>query len=271
MQLATAVVKDASVFLPVGLQRLPRIPAARTPTNQSGTYAFDLRQEIRSILTSGSGPCTFVAGHLDYLHQPLYPRFSELTRQERAAVLGAPVNSLQDLSLDWSYPVVPGDALGVYGWKLRHIQQLLAEEIEQTEFLDPAKGNRLILFSDHGNRSGLSEENFADPRYHRVVLATFGVAARDPTSPISLLDIPDLLGFRDPTRPGAADPVVEYTNGTPPEWSLLMGTANLISDGQVILDPQIVRAIGMRLRGYRPYASTAHSSPEQIGDSTATR
>ena len=258
MQLATAVVKDASVFLPVVLRIIPRIPGSRTPANQSGTYAFDLRREIRSILTSGSrsGSCTFAAGHLDYLHQPLYPRFSELTRQERAVVLGAPVDSLQDLSLDWQFPTVPQDALGVYEWKLRRIQVLLKEEIELTDFLDPGKRNRLIIFSDHGNRMGLSEENFHEPRYHRVVLATFGVDARDSNRPISLLDIPNLLGFEDPDRPGPADPVVEYANGTPGEWTYLMGTAKLESDGDVILDSRIVRGIGLRLRGYRPYAPT---------------
>jgi hypothetical protein len=256
MQLATAVVKDASVFLPVVLNKLPRIPGAGTPSNQASTYAFDLRKEFRSILTSSSGGCTFSAAHLSYLHEQVYPRFSDLTPDEAAKILTAPVDSLQDLSLDWQYPEIRSDALGVYQWKIRHLQRLLAEEIRQTGFLEPSKRNRLILFSDHGNRTGLTEENFIDPRYHRVIFATLGVPARDPRTPISLLDIPNLLGFEDPDRPGPADPVVEYANGTPAEWTYLMGTAKLASDGDVILDSRIVQGIGLRLRGYRPYAPT---------------
>jgi hypothetical protein len=136
---------------------------------------------------------------------------------------------------------------------MRRIQNILAQEIHATGFLEPSSGNRLVLFSDHGNRRALTDENFGRPQYHRVVFATFGVPARDPHLPISLLDIPELLGFADPTRPGPAQPIVEYTNAVESEWGLLMGTANLRPDGEIALDSAVVREIGKRLRGYEPY------------------
>ena len=75
------------------------------------------------------------------------------------------------------------------------------------------------MFSDHGARSGLSAANFGEARYSRVILATFGVPARYPRAPISLLDLGMLLGFRDVSRSDPADPVVEYTNvAVPGEW-----------------------------------------------------
>jgi hypothetical protein len=253
LQLATAGLKDASVFLPVALPLLPRIPGARTPANQSGTFAFDLRREIDAILTEGTSRCTFVAGHIDYLHQPLYPRYSDLTPSQRSIVHRSRVEALQDLSLDWQFPVIPGDELQLYSWKSRRLQDLLAQEIRATGYLEPSKKNRLVLFSDHGNRRALTGENFGKPQYHRVIFATFGIPARDPTLPISLLDISSMLGYSEPGRE-KADPIVEYTDVTGPEWKQLMRSAKLLFNGRVLLDPGIVRRAGERLRAFRPYS-----------------
>jgi len=254
LQLGTAELKNGSVFLPIALMLLPSIPTARTPANQSGTFAFDLRREIDEILTEGTGRCTFVAGHLDYLHQPLYPRYSDLTAKERTIVRGSRVEALEDLSLDWQFPVIAGDDLQLYSWKTKRLQRILAQELRATGFLDPSHRNRLVLFSDHGNRRGLTDENFGRVRYHRVIFVTFGVARRDPLLPISLLDISELVGFPDPSRPGPASPIVEYTNARGDEWRLLMQTARLHSNGEISLDPAILSQIGKRLRGYAPYA-----------------
>jgi hypothetical protein len=267
LQLGTAELKNGSVFLPVALPLLPPIPAARTPRNQSGTFAFDLRREVEAILTEGTGRCTLAAGHIDYLHQSAYPRYSDLTAAERSIVRGSRVDGLQDLSLDWQFPVIRGDDLRLYPWKVRRLQSILAQEIRATRFLEPSSRNRLVLFSDHGNRRALTDENFGRPQYHRVLLVTFGVPARDPLLPISLLDIPDLLGFGDPTRPGPSPPIVEYTNAKEDEWALLLGTANLRPDGEIALDRVVVREIGKRLRGYEPYAPTPAylRAPVEIG------
>lgn len=261
LQLGTAELKNGSVFLPIALPLLPPIPAARTPPNQSGTFAFDLRREIDAILTNGTGPCTFVAGHIDYLHQPLYPRYSDLTALERSIVRGSRVEALVDLSLDWQFPVIPGDQLELYGWKTRRLQMILAQEVRATGYLDPSGRNRLVLFSDHGNRRALTEENFGRPQYHRVIFATFGLPLREPLLPISLLDISELVGFPDPSRPGPAAPIVEYTNAMGSEWLHLLESARLRLDGEISLDPAIVEKIGKRLMAYEPYAQKPEYSP----------
>jgi hypothetical protein len=264
LQLGTAEVKNGSIFLPIFLPLLPPIPAARTPANQSGTFAFDLRREIDAILTEGTGRCTFVAGHIDYLHQPQYPRYSDLTASERSIVRRSQVQALQDLSLDWQFPVIPGDELRLYGWKTRMLQRVLAQEVQETGYLEPSGRNRLVLFSDHGNRRALRAENFGRPRYHRVIFATFGLPSREPLLPISLLDISELLGFPDPSRPGRAVPIVEYTNASGDEQRLLLRSARLRLDGEISLDPAIVKEIGKRLRGYEPYAPNPESFPSPV-------
>jgi hypothetical protein len=252
---ATAFVKDGSVFLPIVLPHLREIPGSIVPVNQSGTFAYSLRRDVRAAFTAGARDgCAFVATHLDYLHQGAYPGYSELDSSERRRVRGARAASIRDLSLHWQPPPIPGEPLGIELWKLRYLQRTLGEEIERTRFLDKSKGNRLVLFSDHGNRREITEANFGEPRYHRVLFATFGVPARDPRAPISLLDIAEMLGYADERRVGRADPIVEYVNATGEEWKRLQSSARLQSDGHVVLDPEIVRSIGERLQGYRPYA-----------------
>ena len=238
-------------------RRLPHIPGARTPPNQSGTYAFDVGAELRAVLTAGVGaPRSLVLAHLDYLHQARYPRFSVLTPTERVLVVAAPVRALRDLSLHWQYPDVEDEPLGLYAWKIRRVQQLVRDEVLASRFLDPAKGNSLVLFSDHGNRARLTLNTFTDARYHRVVLATFGVPSRDTEAPISLLDLGDMVGFPDASRPGPSPPVVEYTNVIGREWSELLRTASVRGRGEVILDCGILRALAERLRTRVVYPTT---------------
>ena len=261
LQLGTAEVKNGSIFLPIFLPLLPPIPAARTPANQSGTFAFDLRREIDAILTEGTGRCKLVAGHIDYLHQPLYPRYSDLTAAERSIVRGSRVEALEDLSLDWQFPVIPGDQLKLYDWKTRRLQNILAQEIRATGYFEPSGRNRLVLFSDHGNRRALTGANFGRSQYHRVIFATFGLPSREPLRPISLLDISELLGFPDRSRPGPAAQIVEYTNATGDEWRHLLKSAQWRLDGEISLDPAIVEKIGKRLLAYEPYAPKPQYSP----------
>lgn len=138
---------------------------------------------------------------------------------------------------------------------------ILAQEVRATGYLDPSGRNRLVLFSDHGNRRALTEENFGRPQYHRVIFATFGLPLREPLLPISLLDISELVGFPDPSRPGPAAPIVEYTNAMGSEWLHLLESARLRLDGEISLDPAIVEKIGKRLMAYEPYAQKPEYSP----------
>jgi hypothetical protein len=254
-QLATATLKNGSVYLAVLLPRLPRLPGAGTPPNQSGTFAFDVEAEMEAMLGAGAADRgSFVAGHLDYLHQPRYPGLSQLTPSERRRVLLSPSGATEDASLDWQYPGIPGDALGLYAWKVAAIQKMFVEAVDSTRFLSPGLGNRLILFSDHGSRKDLTEENFGQPRYWSVPLATFGVDGRGPEQPISLLDIPELLNLPDPARPGPATPAVEFAGILPAEAQQLAHATFLI-DGRVIPDPKIMAGIGKRIKEYRPFSA----------------
>ncbi len=256
-QLATATLKQNSVFLAVALPRLPAVPGARTPRNQSGTFAFDVSAELDDLLScpDGSGHC-FSAGHLDYLHQPLYPRFDELTAAERKVVLASRATSVQDLSFDWRYPSIPGDSLGLYRWKVGHVQQLVAGALRRTGFLDPARGNRLVLFSDHGSRRNLTNANFGNPVYWNVLLAAFGTGPRDASQPISLLEIAELLGLADPTRTAPDVPEVEYAdvgNEDLPALAPMFST-----DGRIFLDPRALARIREHMKGYRPFNSAPY-------------
>jgi hypothetical protein len=178
-----------------------------------------------------------------------------MTARERGAVRSARVGAVKDMTLDWQPPLVSGDPIGIERWKLAYVQRVLVDELTRTGFLSPEKENRLVLFSDHGNRRGINDDNFGEPRYHRVIFATLGVPARDPREPVSLLDIPGMLGVEDPARPGKADPVVEYTNATSDEWRTLMKSARLRANGRISLYPAIVGSIGSRLRAFAPYSS----------------
>ncbi len=261
-QIATARLKDATIFLPVVLPHLPPIPGAGTPANQSGTFAFSVRAEVDAILTAGGGTRrSLVAAHLDYLHQGRYPAFEALSADERSRVRAAQVEAVRDLSLHWQYPSVPGEPLGIYGWKIGRVQQLIVEELERTHFLDPAKDNRLVLFSDHGNRSGMSLGNFGEPRYHKVVLAAFGIPDADPAAPISLVDLSGLLGFPDPSRPDPTAPIVEYTNVERGEWSQLLRTSSVSASGEINVEPEMLGVLGQRMRAFSPWTSGATYLP----------
>jgi len=261
LQLATAALKDSSVLLPVVLPRLPRLPGARTPRNQSGTFAFDVAAELDDLLTSErDAGATFSAGHLDYLHQPLYPRFDELDADERSRVLASPSTAVEDLSFDWQYPTIPGDTLGVYPWKVRHVQKMVIDALDRTGFLDPARGNRLILFSDHGSRKDLTVATLERPKFWNVLLAVFGADVRDSEAPVSLLEIPGILRLPDSSRPAPEPPVVEFAGVEVADLPRL--APYFLQDGRVLFDPRVVARIGQTLRTFRPFeGSTSPTAP----------
>ena len=74
------------------------------------------------------------------------------------------------------------------------------------------------------------------------------------------MQIVDVSGH-EPSRPGRAAPVVEYTNATGNEWRHFLESARLRLDGEISLDPAIVGEIGKRLLAYEPYAPKPEYSP----------
>jgi hypothetical protein len=256
LQLATAAVKETHILAPVLLPRLPRLPFARTPRNQSGTFGFRLSTELHDFFTAGSRDAKILAaGHVDYLHQAAYPAMSDLTPAERGRVRRANAAAIRDLSLHWQYPEWKGEPLGIYAWKIARLQHEVAKAMRDTGASDPARRNRIIILSDHGNRKDIAGGDFARQRYYKVLFATIGIPGHDPRKPVSLVDIPLLLDWPDPSRPGAADLVVEYVNNeSPKEWVTMMESAVLARNGTVLLDPKITAAVGQRLLAYRPHS-----------------
>lgn len=94
---------------------------------------------------------------------------------------------------------------------------------------------------------------FRDAKYYRVPLIGFNTAKRDPSEPISLIDIADLIGLANAASQSPADPVVEYTNCSPLEWTRFMQESQWQADGTTRMVPEILRSVSKRLRGYRPY------------------
>jgi hypothetical protein len=254
LQVGTAAVKDTSWFLPLVLAHLPPLPGAATQANQGGTYSFSLERELADVLTCNAGGGeTLVLAHLDYLHQARYPGMSELTGAERARVRATPVEALVDESIHWQYPVRTGEPLGVYRWKLEHLQQALGEAIARTGVL-AGRGNALVVFSDHGPRTGLTPQNFGEARYWHVPLATFGLRAGDPAQPISVVDLARLVALPEAGRPDPAPPVVEYTAVTAAEWAELAYGTELLLDGRAALSGRILGQVGARLSRFDPHA-----------------
>jgi hypothetical protein len=141
----------------------------------------------------------------------------------------------------------------VYKWKIGNLEAVLAETLDATRFLDPLRGNALVLFSDHGPRTGLHPDAFGDESYYAVPLVTFGLPVQDPRAPISLLDIPALIGLASPIHPGPAEPVVEYANVTDGEWRQLLDASTLLLDGGIRLPRAVLAKVGRRMQAYRPF------------------
>jgi hypothetical protein len=252
-QATTVAVKDASWFLPVLLPRLPPLPGAAAPRNQAGTYAFSIRRELQDVLAAGTEPGgSLVLAHVDYLHQPRYPGLSELDPAQRRRVLSARRRAVTDGSFNWQYPRIADAPFDLYAWKLRHLQELVAAAVDEARLLEAGRGNTLVVLSDHGPREGVRDDAFGNEQYYGAVLLTFGVPPRAPSEPISLMDVPALLGL-PAAGLGPAEPVTEYVNLPANEWPPLFRDAVPLRDGGVRLPRAALEAIGARLRSFRPY------------------
>jgi hypothetical protein len=216
-----------------------------------------LRVLVRSILTSHQGPKPVLAvAHLGYLHDEAYPRFADLPPSYRPLLLKARVDSLRDFGGEWQLPIVPGDSIDLNAWKVQNVQNVVIEEIRKLGFLAPQNRNRLLLFSDHGKRTLLNNENFTRPVFYEVPLITFGVPARDVHAPISLLDIPSLIGFDDPSLPAPAPPVVEYVNlRSMDEFRNAVLGADWLADGRINMRPEVTEKYLGLLKPYNPFAA----------------
>jgi len=260
-QLATATVQNSSVLLPLVRPLLPWSAWSAAPPNQAGTFTYDLQREIREILTNGrAGRPTFVAAHLTYLHIATYPRLVDLSWAERLAVASAPAGSVRDRSFDWDDVDQPEDALPLRRWKVARVQSVLAGAVDATGFVE--RGGKLLVFSDHGDRVGLTPQTFTDAKYHHVVMATLGLPERAVERPTSLIDIAALAGFAPPDL--AADPVVEFAIGPPELWIKLAETSRIHWSGEVDLDAQLLGGIFRHLRAHRPWAAPPGSGVARV-------
>jgi len=252
---ASVAAKNGSVFVSFVVSRLPKIPFSRFPQNQSGTYAYDLRTLIHNIFSDHDGTRPVLAiGHLGYLHNDVYPNLTQLTKAERRLLLTARIDSLKDAGTDWQILPVPGDRIDLRNWKYQNVQRVITDEITQTGFLNAQNKNRLVIMSDHGTRTGLTNENFGSETYYRVPLITFNLPVRDVLKPISLLDLSSIIGIEDPTSPGPADPMVEYINfDRLDEFVHEIGAAKWTADGRVTLRPETGKRVLAQLRSYAPY------------------
>lgn len=258
-QLLMPAVANNSFFLPILTPVLPRPWRGSLPANEAATFTYDIRQEVRQILRAGTpGEKTLVAAHLTYAHLPAYPGTLDLTWQEARAVWMAPAGVLRDRTIDWGDTDWITDPVPLRRWKVRRLQGVIREEITASRFL--ADGGRLAIFSDHGSRAGMTRRNFGSPRYHHVVLATFGLRSACPQDPISLIDIGALVGLTDKR----ADPVVEFTFAEPSEWPALARSVRLQWPGDVDLDASLLSGVFADLRRDQPW-------PEFEAGATGTR
>jgi hypothetical protein len=250
-QIATRIYENASIVLPLVRPVLPRIPFSSVPPNHAGVYTYSIEREINEILSpSSTKTTTLVVGHSTYLHMPAYPKYLDMSWSEFKRVLWSPAYKIQDRSFDWQDTDRPDDAIPLRQWKLKRMQAVLSEAVEQTMFLE--RGGRMILFSDHGDRIGISPQNFHEDRYHNVMFATFNLPVRDTSLPISTMDSGPILGLvqREPF-----DPVVQYANSEPSEWPQLKHSAKIEWDGRVSFNNDLLSVIFKRLQSYRPISN----------------
>jgi hypothetical protein len=252
-QLATQLVENASLLLPVVRPLLPIAAVSAVPANHAGTFTYDVDRELDGIFGEGDrGGRALVVAHLTYLHHPRYPSYPELTPSERRRLWWAPAGDVRDRSFDWQDRHVSDDALELRPWKLRRLTTAVAAAVARTGFFTPERGGQLLVLADHGDRFGLTPNTFWKAEYHHVPLLTIGLPARpDPDAPVSLLDVANLIGLA-PGEP-AHDPAVEFTVSAPGQWPQLVRSVGLGWDGSVALDSTLLAQIFHGLRLHRPW------------------
>ena len=247
-QLLLPIVANNSFLVPILKPVLPHVWPLSSPPNQAGSFTYDVRREIREVLRAGSRRHkTLVAAHLTYMHLPAYPGSVDLSWPEIHAIARAPAGVIVDRSFDWQDVDWRDDPLKLHAWKLKHLLRVVQEEVNASHYLE--RGGRLVVFSDHGDRAGLTLETFARDRYYNVLLATFGLPQRCAREPISLIDIASLVGLSS-TR---AQPSVEFALAPQEAWPALVTSARLRWTGEVDLDPDLLAPIFKQLQRYDPW------------------
>lgn len=248
-QIAILLIENESVLLPLVRHLLPDFSFLASPKNHSGTFNYNLDREL-DLIFNANGTNLFIASHITFLHSCRYPKYTELGKEEIVSVITAKAGNIVDRTLDWQHQDLSTDPIKIRKWKIRYLLNRIIASLERTKFL--RRGGRLVLFSDHGDRFGLNETNFTDPTYHHVLLITFGLDKnRDPSLPISLLDIPALLGLSDEAP---FPPKVEFILSNPNEWPILIKTAKIEWNGVVRLNEDLLCKIFRRLQSYVPYS-----------------
>ncbi len=247
-QVLLATVANNSFLIPLVRPVLPRAWPSAIPPNHAGTFTYDVRREIRELLRAGSdGTRTLVFAHLTYTHLPAYPAMRDLSWADLRAIAGAAGGLVTDRAFDWQDVDRDTDPVKLHAWKLQYMQRAIESEVEAAGFT--TSGRRLILFSDHGDRRGLTVDNFHDERYHQVLLATFGMPARCAASPVSLIDIGLLAGLSDKR----ARSEVEFTLAPQDLWPALVRSARLRWSGDVDLDAGLLAQVFQGLRRHEPW------------------
>jgi len=260
-QLLLPIVANNSVLVPVIGAALPRPWPGASPSNEAGTFTYDVRREVRQLLRAGrAGQPTFVAAHLTYAHLPAFPRSLDLSLAELLTVLKAPAGLVRDRTFDWQDVDRPGDPLPLNRWKVRRLQTVIRREVSDARYLE--QGGQLALFSDHGSRTALTMDNFQSDRYHHVVLATFGLPPQCPAAPVSLIDIGRLMGFSDVR----SEPTVELAFAESARWPVLARSARLQWGGEVDLDEGQLAEVFAGLQRYTPWP-VAPASGAAVGPS----
>ncbi len=244
------LVHNSSLVLPLVRPVLPRSSIFASTPNLAGSFSYSVGRDIREILYAGrDGQPTFAAGHQTYLHLASFPTLLEMNWNERWRVLRSPVNEVQDRSLDWSDSDHTDDAIPVHEWKRKALFRAVQNEVDRSGFLE--QGGRLVLFTDHGERSGLNETTFVDPKYHHVILTTFNLPEREPARPRSLIDIGLLLGLTDEAF--GKPPSVELAIFPAEMWAAIAARAKLDWSGRVHLDEAQLAIVASRMKTFIPW------------------
>lgn len=252
-QLATSMVENATLLLPIVRPLLPRAVLGSVPPNHIGTFAYDLDRELEGIFAEGDrGGRALIVAHHTYLHTPRFPSYLELTSSERERVWWTAAGDVSDRSFDWQDQHRYSDPLELRTWKVRRLTNAVVAAVERTRFFAATRGGELLLLSDHGDRHGLTPATFWKPEYHHVPLLTIRLPERaDVDAPISLLDTASLIGLGPRDVPH--EPTVEFIVSAPVQWPPLVRSAELAWDGSVTLDAGLLGEIFAGLRAHRPW------------------
>ena len=235
-------------MIPVLKPALPHVWPMAMPPNQAGTITYDLRREIREILRAGTREQRIlVAAHLTYAHLPSYPSSADLSWQELQRIARAPAMTIFDRSFDWKDVDRPTDPVPLHRWKIAHLQDVIAAEVDAARYVD--EGGQLVVFSDHGDRADLTPETFHDKRYHHVLLATFGLPSPCTENPISLADIGLLLGLTD----RRTNPLVEFMYTPETLVPNLVKTSKVGWSGDIDIDSRLAARLFGELRSHQPW------------------